>query len=118
MINETIPAAVTLNIVAASTLTGGTPKLIGAMVVVPNNSAVSGDLVAVKAVGGAYVLPKNAGTAFATVGALVDWDPTNGKVVPVSATVGNHSLGFVTKAAASADLTVEVSLIAGSVTAH
>jgi hypothetical protein len=119
MLNMKLPAAVKLNIIApAGGLAVGVPALVGGMVVIPEATAAAGALVAVQAVGGAFRVPKVAATAFATVGAQVDWDPTPGEVVVAGSTTGNFPVGFVVEAALAADTHVVISLMPGEVTAY
>ena len=119
MTNMEQPAPDLITIVAPSGgLTVGVPALVGAMVVIPTKTVAQGEKVAVYKGGGQFRVPKKAATAFATVGALVDWDPTPGEVVAHGNVATNFDLGFVVKAAGASDTHISISLIPGAVTAQ
>jgi len=120
MTNQELPEEATLNVIAPSGgLTVGIPALLGSpgMVVMPTETVVAGKLTAVK-FGGGYRIPKNTSTALATVGALVDWDPTPGEIVATGAVATNFKCGHVVEAALAADTTALIMLTTAPVTVN
>lgn len=117
MLNEKLPATKRFNMPAPSGgFVGGVPRLVGAMVVIPQTTANAGELTAVQADGGSFRLPKVAGAML--LGAVVDWNPDPGVVVAAGNVSGNFKLGRVVRAAMSADTHVDVSLTDDDVTAQ
>jgi predicted RecA/RadA family phage recombinase len=96
-----------LDVILAATTVSGQAFLFGTMLVVAQVAGAIADVITVKTEG-VFDLPKAVGAI--TAGAVLYWDDTAKNVTTTSNSGANLKCGYATKAALSADATVNVYL--------